>query len=184
VPPLCVVGYGLGTSRFWISGGAFLLFLTNLAAIILVGALILVLLGFRPTRVERETQVRRAAIISLLAVAILVLPLGLATIQVSRHSRLEAAIKKELADSTQRPFRVWEFQVKRAGRGFLVEGTIYAFEGFETERIFDIQQRLESSIGVPIQVQMTVVPATLTIAGAEPEPPPDPEPSVLPSEQE
>ena len=50
VPPLCVVGYGLGTSQFWVSGGAFLLFLTNLAAIILVGALVLVLLGFRPTR--------------------------------------------------------------------------------------------------------------------------------------
>lgn len=182
VPPLCVVGYGLGTSQFWISGGAFLLFLTNLAAIILVGALVFVLLGFRPTRVEREAQVRRAAIISLLTVAILIIPLGLTTIKVSRQGRLEAAIKKEVAETSQDSFRVWDFQVSRSGRGFVVEGTIYAFRGFETERVFEFRRYLEDKVGVPVRVQMTVVPATLTVAGEELEPPPDPEPSVLPSE--
>jgi uncharacterized hydrophobic protein (TIGR00271 family) len=184
VPPLCVVGYGLGTSRFWISGGAFLLFLTNLAAIVLVGVLVFVLLGFRPTRVEREAQVRKAAIVSLLAVAILVIPLGLTTIEVSRQGRLEAEIKRELRDTSDPSFRVWDFQVSRSGRGFLVEGTVYAFQGFETERIFEFQDHLEDAVGLPVQVQLTVVPASLTVAGGESDAPPEAVAPVLPSDGE
>jgi len=184
VPPLCVVGYGLGTSRFWISGGAFLLFLTNLAAIVLVGALVLVLLGFRPTRVERQAQVRRAAVITLLTVAMLIIPLGLTTIQVSRQGRLEAQIKAVVRDSSDPSFRVWDFEVRRQGRGFLVEGTVYAFTGFETERIFEFQEELARSVGVPVQVQLTLVPATLTVAGETLVTPATPGPPVLPSEQE
>jgi len=184
VPPLCVVGYGLGTSRFWISGGAFLLFLTNLAAIVLVGSLVLVLLGFRPTRVEREAQVRKAAVITLLTVAMLIIPLGLTTIQVSRQGRLEAEIKSALRTGSDTSFRIWDFEVSRQGRGFLVEGTIYAFSGFETERIFEFQEELERSVGVPILVQLTVVPATLTVAGEPLVAPSVPEPPVLPSDQE
>jgi len=184
VPPLCVVGYGLGTSRFWISGGAFLLFLTNLAAIVLVGSLVLVLLGFRPTRVEREAQVRKAAVITLLTVAMLIIPLGLTTIQVSRQGRLEAEIKSALRTGSDTSFRIWDFEVSRQGRGFLVEGTIYAFSGFETERIFEFQEELERSVGVPRLVQLTVVPATLTVAGEPLVAPSVPEPPVLPSDQE
>lgn len=184
VPPLCVVGYGLGTSQFLIAGGAFLLFLTNLAAIILVGALIFVLLGFRPTRVEREAQVRRAAVITLLTVAILIIPLGLSTVQMTRQGRLEAKITEAVRDTTDRSFRVWDFKVNREGRGFLVEGTIYAFQGFETERVFEFQEDLQRAVGVPIQVQLTIVPATLTVAGEPLQKQSPSEPSVLPSGQE
>ena len=184
VPPLCVVGYGLGTSQFLISGGAFLLFLTNLAAIVLVGALVFVLLGFRPTRVEREAQVRKAAVITLVTVGLLVIPLGLSTMEVSRRGRLEAVIESAIRDSTDSSFRVWDFKVTRARQGFLVEGTIYAFQGFETERIFEFQEDLQKMVGVPVEVQLTVVPATLTVVG-EPLGAPSPdEESVLRSDQE
>ncbi len=184
VPPLCVVGFGLGTSRFWISGGAFLLFLTNLAAIVLMGALVFVLFGFRPTRVERTAQVRRAAIVTVLTVAILIIPLGVATIEVSRLGKLEAEIKEVIREGTDRPYRVWDFRVSRQGEGFLVQGTVYAFEGFETEQIFALQEDLESKVRVPVQVQLTVVPANLTVAGGDLEIELEAETSVLPSDQE
>ncbi|MBK6512742.1 MAG: DUF389 domain-containing protein [Polyangiaceae bacterium] len=47
VPPLCVSGYGLGTSAAPIAVGAALLFLTNLAAIIFVSTLSFAAIGFR-----------------------------------------------------------------------------------------------------------------------------------------
>ena len=162
VPPLGVVGYGLGTSQFWISGGAFLLFLTNLAAIVLVGALVFVLLGFRPTRVEREAQVRKAAVVAIVTVALLIIPLGLSTVRMSRKARIEAEIHEIIRDETDPSFRVSDFTITRRAGGFLVEGTVYAFAGFETERIFQFQRYLEASVGAPIEVQLTIVPATLT----------------------
>lgn len=184
VPPLCVVGYGLGTNQFWTSGGAFLLFLTNLAAIVLVGALVFVLFGFRPTRVEREAQVRKAAVVSLLAVALLVIPLGLSTMEMSQRGRLEAIVKDSIRNIDDDSYRVWNFSVRRQGSGFVVQGTIYAFKGFETERIFEFQEELQEAIRVPVQVQLTVVPATLTVAGEPLPSPSSEEPSVLRSDEE
>ncbi len=162
VPPLGVVGYGLGTSQFWISGGAFLLFLTNLAAIVLIGALVFVLLGFRPTRVEREAQVRKAAVVAIVTVALLIIPLGLSTVRMSRKASIEAEIHEIIRDQTDPSFRVPDFSVTRRAGGFLVEGTVYAFAGFETERIYRFQRFLEKTVGVPVEVQLTIVPATLT----------------------
>ena len=46
VPPLCVVGYGLGTASMLVASGAALLFTANFSAIVLVAVLSFLLLGF------------------------------------------------------------------------------------------------------------------------------------------
>lgn len=46
VPPLCASGYGLGTGMWPVAGGAALLFLTNIVAIIFVGTVSFVAAGF------------------------------------------------------------------------------------------------------------------------------------------
>ncbi len=57
VPPLCASGYGFGTATWPVAGGAALLFLTNLVAIIFVGMISFVAAGFNRVDVatlERE----------------------------------------------------------------------------------------------------------------------------------
>jgi hypothetical protein len=57
VPPLCASGYGFGTGTWPVAGGAALLFLTNLVAIIFVGMISFVAAGFNRVDVaalERE----------------------------------------------------------------------------------------------------------------------------------
>jgi uncharacterized hydrophobic protein (TIGR00271 family) len=57
VPPLCASGYGVGTAAWSIAGGAALLFLTNLVAIVVVGTVAFVAAGFNRVDVvalERE----------------------------------------------------------------------------------------------------------------------------------
>lgn len=46
VPPICASGYGLGTGAWPVAGGAALLFLTNLVAIVVVGTTAFVASGF------------------------------------------------------------------------------------------------------------------------------------------
>jgi uncharacterized hydrophobic protein (TIGR00271 family) len=46
VPPLCASGYGIGTGLWRVAGGAALLFLTNLVAIVVVGTIAFVASGF------------------------------------------------------------------------------------------------------------------------------------------
>lgn len=61
VPPLCASGFGLGTESWSVAGGAALLFLTNLVAIIVVGTTSFVAAGFNrvdTTGLEREELAR------------------------------------------------------------------------------------------------------------------------------
>ena len=58
VPPLCVVGYGLGVSDLSISAGALLLFMTNLIAIVLAAGITFLALGFQPERGEKGELAR------------------------------------------------------------------------------------------------------------------------------
>ncbi len=57
VPPLCASGFGVGTANWSVAGGAALLFVTNLAAIVVVGTLAFLVAGFNQVSVaplERE----------------------------------------------------------------------------------------------------------------------------------
>jgi hypothetical protein len=128
--------------------------------------------------------VRKAAVVALLTVALLIVPLALTTVRMSRQGRLEAELEDVIQDITDRSYRIRDFDVSREGRGFLVQGTIYAFEGFETERIFAFQEELQSTVGGPVQVQLTVVPATLTVVGEELLKAPPPGSPVLRSDPE
>lgn len=53
VPPLCVIGYGLGIGQLAVARGASLLFVTNLTAILVIAAVCFLLLGFE--RVDTRT---------------------------------------------------------------------------------------------------------------------------------
>ena len=62
MPPLCVVGYGLGIGFNWdMMWGAFLLFVTNLMAIVLVSSLIYYFIyeGYRPDRLIQRLANKR-----------------------------------------------------------------------------------------------------------------------------
>ena len=57
VPPLCVVGYGVGSGSTTVSGGAALLFVANFSAIVLLAVLVFILFGYGrvdTTRLEAE----------------------------------------------------------------------------------------------------------------------------------
>lgn len=90
VPPLCVVGYGLGSYQLEMAWGALLLFLTNLAAIVFASAAVFMLLGFRPTRVERNEHVRRGVAVAVIGMVFVTVPLAIAT--VSSVKKLETGV--------------------------------------------------------------------------------------------
>jgi uncharacterized hydrophobic protein (TIGR00271 family) len=86
VPVLAVVGITLGAGRFDLAWGALLLFLTNVAAILVAGALVFGAGGYGREAVERDPRIakRARAFIVVFVVAILV-PLGLASLRTVRY---------------------------------------------------------------------------------------------------
>src|SRR5690606_11502230 len=56
VPPLCASGYGLGTGSWPVAGGAALLFLANMVAIVLVASVAFLAVGFNRINVALLEQ--------------------------------------------------------------------------------------------------------------------------------
>jgi uncharacterized hydrophobic protein (TIGR00271 family) len=167
VPPLCVVGYGLGSLRLELAYGAMLLFLTNLAAIIFSSALIFMMLGFRPTRAERTDNVRKGVGLAISGLALVTIPLVFETFssidklktRVAVSSTLENVIPPERAD-------VRDVSVNY-NRGWpMVEYTLYASAkddaGEESEPgvdqlIKETRDQLQDMIAEPFAIRVLVV---------------------------
>lgn len=79
VPPLATVGATFALGRPDLSWGALLLYLTNLAAIVLIGAVVFILTGFVPRAriIRAERRIRAGMLTAGVAVLAVSIPLGL-----------------------------------------------------------------------------------------------------------
>ena len=168
VPPLCVVGWGIGQSRFDISGGALVLFLTNLGAIVLVGALVFLLMGFRPARAERGATVRQAFMIAGLAIVGLSIPLGLSTVRSLRVGRIEYQIERLLVragDDTRADVR--DVTVRREGDEVVVDAVVHYYGELDAGSVDRFRRRLEDRVGLPVRLRVSYLQRRLIESSGE-----------------
>lgn len=96
MPPLCVVGLNLSQGNWSNTGGAFLLYVTNLLGITLACIIVFVLGGYY---VENR-RVHRALSLTLILTAAIVVPLGLSLWQLIRQAHLTSTLKTILLSRT------------------------------------------------------------------------------------
>jgi len=88
VPVLAVAGITLGSGRLDLAWGAFVLFLTNAAAIIVAGVAVFTAAGYAREAGERGRHPgRRAKVLIAVFVIVLLIPLGAASLQTLRYER-------------------------------------------------------------------------------------------------
>ena len=86
VPVLAVVGITAGAGRFDLAWGALLLFLTNVGAILIAGAVVFGAAGYQREAVERDPRIaRRARALIAVFVIALIVPLSVASWRTSRY---------------------------------------------------------------------------------------------------
>ncbi len=95
LPPLCVVGIGFVHGDIDLARGSTLLFLTNLLGIMLASMLVFVICGYLPVQ-----RAERGLVSTGLAVLIVIVPLAYSTTQLIRQDRLEAQLRRALANGT------------------------------------------------------------------------------------
>jgi len=95
MPPLCVIGLGLSQADWSLSLGATILYLTNLLGITLSCMLIFLLAGYIP--LERA---RKALSWTMAMIGILLIPLSISFVELTRQARLEASLKRALLNRT------------------------------------------------------------------------------------
>jgi uncharacterized hydrophobic protein (TIGR00271 family) len=102
VPVLAVVGITLGAGEFSLALGAFILFLTNAAAILIAGAIVFKAAGYAREAEDRDERAgRRARIAIIILLVVLLVPLVASSSQIllyERYSRIaETATTQWLA---------------------------------------------------------------------------------------
>ena len=116
MPPLAVVGFGLGTQAWPIVGGALLLFFTNLLTIAIAAGLMAALHGFRP-RHDGAKRGWLSHVAVLLIFAALCVPLTLGLLTIARESQATAAARSQIKTIFGPSSRVASLAVRRAQAG-------------------------------------------------------------------
>ena len=163
VPPLCVVGYGIGSSQLNYASGATLLFATNLVAIILSAAVVFLALGFYPRNVGRRElwQRLRIPLISLAIISIVLLVATVATIrEANRTTAVAEILETEMARNSA---SVQTLDINRQRGVFLVNTTIIMTAGnvLTSEDITQIESDIQSAVGGEVDLQATILSADL-----------------------
>jgi uncharacterized hydrophobic protein (TIGR00271 family) len=163
VPPLCVVGYGLGTSQLSIATGASLLFITNLIAIFLSAALVFVALGFRARKQEQSEIIRgiRLTVVSMLLITVV---LGLTTFSTVRDLNRQVAVEKVFnRPPVSTKATVTDLSITQTSRRSYTIDAIFLLlndEGLTPRETEELEADLEEAVGGPVQLNATLIPST------------------------
>jgi uncharacterized membrane protein len=166
VPPLCVVGFGLGTSDLRIASGSLLLFITNLIAIVFSAAITFLALGFHPARAERGELLRglKVTIISLGAIFLILAFTTIATVIDShRISRVSEVFQSSVV---ARAAQIVEFTIDRDRNNvFVIDALIIDFESnrLTPAEIEIIEAELTEAAGGTVELQAVVIPGSSEI---------------------
>jgi uncharacterized hydrophobic protein (TIGR00271 family) len=99
VPPLATIGICLQLGEEHLANGALLLFATNLAAIILAGAVMIFGAGFRPQRASHTGTTARVGFLAAVALVVLVaVPLAIHTRDAVADSNANEAVDRTISD--------------------------------------------------------------------------------------
>jgi uncharacterized membrane protein len=164
VPPLEVVGIGLAISKADVAGGGLLLFTTNLVAITFAGAMIFLFLGFRPARGarERETQVRRGLVISVLLLFVVSLPLALIfgrAVQASQQREVIERVLNQELDKLEHVSLVG-FELDYEQDTIVLTVTVYASQEIDEKTAQQLGDVVTQSVGEPVTLHLIAIPVS------------------------
>ncbi len=161
VPPLAVVGLGLGNFDFSLVLGASILFLANLIAIVMAGALTFIAVGYFAHTAKRLKERRmKALVVSAVALFIVTVPMTYFMVDnilsVNKEKRINAAVEKNFPGSEgYRKFQVdWD---RAHGRNNLT----VVFTGIsppDNETVENLITELRGIAGEKVKVEVLFVP--------------------------
>ena len=159
MPPLCVVGLTLSQGQWGYSGGAFLLYLTNLLGISLACTIVYVIAGY--TRDDNQFSRTLSWGVSAALMLLLFVPLGLSSVDLVRKSRLNYSMRTLLTNSTLLARRDVELlETRILWNVSEIELVVQATEPITSEEVSIIEQAVASELGQPFRIFFNVVEAT------------------------
>ncbi|MDA0267591.1 MAG: DUF389 domain-containing protein [Cyanobacteria bacterium] len=163
VPPLSVIGIGLALPSRPVAVGAALLFLTNLASIVLSGALVFILQKYGSLR-----RAQQGITLSALILVCLGLPLGLSFRDLVIQEKTRSRLLELVARQTQQwgNIEINRLSVYRQHQGLIVKLELAAsitpvtVTSVTAKEVDALHQAMETTLGKAITLEVAVVPVT------------------------
>ncbi len=176
-PPLTTMGIGIVLRQWWITGGALLLFVTNIVAIVAAGSLVFFLFGFRPlpgdagrTRVLRRGFQGVAVLLLFVTVFLIVLTRQSLT-EMRLHHDIQTALRQGVDDVAGGELVAWEVEETGPDETLYLDVTIRAARALAYAEARDLQELVAGQLRRPVALSLAVVPATRLQAYVPPLPP-------------
>jgi len=149
-----------------LAGGALLLFLTNLSAIVLCAAIVFVLLGFRPLRAEYGQRIQRWILLTIGILFIIAIPLVATTINLQNRFNRQSKVENVLSSIIDSEFaEVEDLVIQPTDQGYLISGTVYTYGDVTQEELLNAQQELSDAINAPVIFRARIIQSRLEIIG-------------------
>lgn len=145
VPPLSVVGIGLGWLDLRVAGGALLLFVTNLAGIVFAASITFLLLGFAPL-----ARARKGVVTAFLAVLFISLPLAFSFYQLTKEARIVAVI--ETVESEE--FEIRQVNVLGAGPVVRLQMSVVSDGDVDREQIDQLKSDIQTTLNKDVVLEI------------------------------
>lgn len=147
VPPLAVAGIGIGWFDWAVFWGAFLLFLTNLAGIVLAAALTFMVLGFSPFKLAR-----RGLVVSLIIVVLVSIPLVNSFVRMVDEHAVTSSLEGQVFHGT----RLEDVRIQ-LGSPLLVSVRLLAKEPLSLVEVDLIKDEVEQALQRPVRLEAFLV---------------------------
>lgn len=146
VPPLAVSGIGMGWGNWSVFFGALLLLGTNLAGMVLAGALTFLFLGFSPFRLAKK-----GLLISMIFVLLISAPLGFGFSRMVKENKLIQKLSgTEIPQGKLREVRVIQVNPMRLSMTIVSESPLDTFE------LEEVKGEVQKILGEEIELELSV----------------------------
>lgn len=171
VPPLCVVGFGVGVQRYELARGAALLFVANLSAILFFCSLFFVILGFSRMNItsERDTSLLASArrglgrlMLPLVLIALVFVPLRSALMDVTAEVAHRRAVQRVI-DGLVQPSDVVRTQLDITRNRIQVKLVIVDHDDRSDRVKLELTRQVQQQTGVEPVVEVVAVPDALAL---------------------
>ena len=162
IPPLSVVGYGVGTGQIMLALGGFFLFFTNFVAIVLTSNLVFFVMGFRTSHVEdtlysyRKRLLIIAGILFLISIP-LIYTLVLDLKKVNTKKQIEQVLKRNL--NKERVSRMTDYTFQTIKGKLFITATVNTvnFIGKQMEEQMALDLKDNTGTNVDLQLEQVLV---------------------------
>jgi uncharacterized hydrophobic protein (TIGR00271 family) len=160
MPPLATAGLSISMGNAHVAGGAFLLFLTNTAAISLAAGVVFLMLGIHPQRwgAESRRQLRQRMFASFLLLLVIAIPLGIIMADIVQDATQEQVTREAITQHLGEDSQLVNLEIEERETDLLIVATVRSTQPLGKKAADELADILSDLLRRPVQLEVVSLP--------------------------